>query len=145
MWTVKTAIAEDGSRRVTLARKGRPLTYAEVLALWRNDAPFRSSFIRLLAATPYDAFLWETPPVTRTTVERGFEFVLVDSPALAALGPDPNAFASHFDDAGPAAGAVTFVNLGGDAVLVAPTPRAGRRPISSTPSGRRSARRSRPS
>ena len=36
-----------------------------------------------MAEAPYDAFLWETPPITKATAKRGFEFVLVDSPDLA--------------------------------------------------------------
>jgi len=119
-WSSDTDIVDDGVRRVSLARDGRPLTYAEVLALWQTDESFLAYLIQLLAAAPYRAFLWETPPVTRATVERGFEFVLVDSPALAEFEPDPHAFAPHFAGAGP--DAVTFANLGGDAVLVAPTP-----------------------
>lgn len=124
MWTADTEIVEDGLRRVKLTQEGWPVTYAEVLALWQNDVAFRATFIRLLAAAPFAAFLWETPPVTRATIQRGFEFVLVDCPALAGFGPDLDAFAPHFDRAGAGAGVVTFANLGGDAVLVAPTPRA---------------------
>jgi len=123
MWTADTDIVADGVRRVALARDGHRLTYAQVLALWQTDERFLAYFIRVLAAAPYGAFLWETPPVTRATIERTFEFVLVDSPALAALGPDPEAYAPHFDSAEPDVGVVTFANLGGDAVLVAPTPR----------------------
>jgi hypothetical protein len=123
MWTADTDILEDGVRRVALTQDGWPVTYAEVLTLWQTDEPFLGYFIRLLAAAPFAAYLWETPPVTRATIQRGFEFVLVDSPALAGFDPDASAFAPHFDGASPDAGVVTFANLGGDAVLVAPTPR----------------------
>jgi hypothetical protein len=107
-----------------LRRDGQPVCYADVLARWQDDQDFRHVFMRLLAEAPYDAYLWETPPITRMTVKRDFECMLVDSPALAGLGPDSRAFAPHFDTAGSDTEVVAFPNLGGDAFLVAPTPRA---------------------
>jgi len=109
---------------VKILRDGRTASYAEVLEHWQSDEAFRAFFIRILAQAPQDAYLWETPPVTQATATRGFEFVLVDSPDLAGLSPDPHSFAPHFEAAEAAAEAVAFANLGGDAILVAPTPRA---------------------
>jgi hypothetical protein len=124
MWTAKTeSLAERGRSRVTIAREGERLSYAEVLAGWRDDRAFRAFFAGVLAQAPYDAYLWETPPIDEATLGRGFECVLVDSPALAGFAPDPGAFAAQFA-AAPQDGVVAFANLGGDAWLVAPCPRA---------------------
>ena len=86
--------------------------------------------------TPYRAFRFETPPVSRSTVsKKAFEFVLVEDNYLArfAQSPDPEPFSAmlsschHSETSGghgatgssPSAGCA-FFNLGGDAELVAP-------------------------
>ena len=104
--------------RYTLARDAEPLRYAEVLDRWQHDAAFRSFFLSLLRDVPFSAYRWETPPVTARTASRPFEFVLLDSPALACA-PDAEAFAQHFSDAKVG----VFENLGKDATLVVPSPR----------------------
>ena len=85
----------------------------------RSSAKF---FAKLLGESPFEAFCWEMPPVTGQTLDQPFEGVLVSAPALERRA-DPVPFQAHFD-AAPRAEAITFANLGGDAVLVAPTPRA---------------------
>jgi len=116
---------EGRVRRVRIERDGEPLPYAEVLDLWRREEDsFRTLFTTLLADAPYRAYLWETPPITRSTAARGFEFVLVESPALAGSVPDPEAFAGPFEAAGTGAEVAAFPNLSGDAILVAPCPRS---------------------
>jgi hypothetical protein len=112
----------DGGRihRVTFMDGGETLAYSRAIEGWRSDGTFRTRFIRVLADAPFDAFFWETPPVTRETIERPFEFVMVDSPALAAMAPDRNAFAEHFAKGHAQDGVSCFWNLGHDAYLVAP-------------------------
>lgn len=106
-------------RRVTLLRDGAAISYADVVEHWQADEPFRAFFAALLADPPFEAYFWETPPATQATAARAFEFVLVDSPELATLAPEPEAFAAHFI---PSQAVATFPNLGGDALLVAPAP-----------------------
>jgi hypothetical protein len=110
-------------RKFRLIRHAERLCYSDVLDLWQRDEPFRSFFISLLAEAPFSAYRWETPPVSCGTVNREFEFVLLDSPYLARH-PDTTAFASHFNSKESGAGVVVFNNLGNDAVLVVPTPQA---------------------
>lgn len=98
----------------------RPAAFADVLGAWQDDTEFRSLFNAELAGAPYTAFRWETPPVTDSTLSRPFEFVLLDSPGLARR-PDANAFAEHFEAASEE-GIVVFPNLGGDAIMVVPSP-----------------------
>jgi hypothetical protein len=120
MWSARSEeLTDTRGLWFAVALDTHPATFAEVIRGWQGDAGFRSQFNALLADAPYSAFRWETPPVTADTVSRPFEFVLLDSPGLARR-PDPKAFAEHF--AGAEAGVVAFPNLGGDAVMVVPSP-----------------------
>ena len=123
MWTSRSTLLADGRVLwVTIDRESCPVSYAEVLNLWRDDATFRSMFIASLADAPFSAFRWETPPITASTADRPFEFVLLDSPGLART-PDPGAFSEHFGRAAKR-GVVEFSNLGNDAIMVVPCPNA---------------------
>ncbi len=123
-WTAEIQSLNQGRVvRVRVHRDGSPATYAEVIDGWQKDAGFRAVFVDVLARAPFPGYFWETPPVTRETATRPFEFVMVDGPALALMFPDPDAFARYFEAAGPDADAAAFDNLGGDAFLVTPTPR----------------------
>ena len=119
----KVEVSADGrERKLTVIEKpgGGTLSFREVLTLWSESPSFRTFFNRCLADAPFEAFRWETPPVTKQTLERSFASVLIDSPDLIA-SPDPDTFADHFDQtASP--GIVEFPNLGGDAILVVPAP-----------------------
>jgi hypothetical protein len=119
MWTIRSEAVQPGSLdRYAVDLNGLPASYADVLRGWREDADFRSLFGRTLAECQFQAFRWETPPVTTSTASRPFEFVLLNSPGLAPY-PDSGAFLEHFGgDAGD--GVVVFPNLGRDAILVVP-------------------------
>ena len=106
--------------KVFISKDKNQLRYDEVLNLWQTSEDFRSFFISILTESPFSAYRWETPPITTSTVNRLFEFVLLDSPGLARF-PDKNAFASYFDPANDK-GIATFLNLGKDAFLVVPSP-----------------------
>lgn len=108
--------------KIKLYCNDRQLTYSEVIELWQGDADFRSFFNALLAETSFSAYFWETPPITRLTVEREFEFVLIDSPQLAKVKPDARTFSDYFAAAPSQREIVTFPNLGNDALLVVPRP-----------------------
>ncbi|MDH3210469.1 MAG: hypothetical protein OEL91_08855 [Burkholderiaceae bacterium] len=121
MWAPLTTLLADGRvLRVMIDRESSRVTYAQVLQLWRDDASFRAAFIALLADAPFSAFRWETPPITTSTADRPFEFVLLDSPGLART-TDLHAFAQHLGGTGTE-GVVEFSNLGKDAIMVAPCP-----------------------
>jgi hypothetical protein len=121
MWATRSELTASGRLlKVAIDLDSSPVSYAEVLRRWQQDASFRSWFIALLADSPFVAFRWETPPITAATADRPFEFVLLDSPGLAQK-PDANPFADHFDSAA-AGGVVEFPNLGKDAILVVPCP-----------------------
>lgn len=120
-WHARTEkLNESGGCRVAMERDGVPVSFGDVMAGWQRDSAFRAFFIEVLAQVPLEAFRWETPPVTRDTPDQPFEFVLLDAPELKRPA-DPADFVEHFRNA--ASGEVIeFANLGGDALMVVPTP-----------------------
>jgi Family of unknown function (DUF6940) len=118
MWHAQIDLLHDGLvQNFTILQDDAPVSYFDVIELWCSDVEFRSFFIALLADSPFTAFRWETPPVTSTSGDRNFEFVLLRSTALERPG-DRTAFAGHFDETD----VVTFPNLSGDATMVVPCP-----------------------
>jgi len=127
-WTTDIGpIAGTRGCHCRLARDGKVVTYVEVIDRWRGDAEFVDAFVGLLTEAPFRAFYFETPPLSRRTLGRLFEFVLIDSPSLAGLSPEPGIFGEHFRSPGVEGGIAVFPNLGHDAVLVAPCPDNQRR------------------
>jgi hypothetical protein len=121
MWSTRCEeLDADRASRFTIELDSRNATFAEVFRAWLEDEEFRAMFSDLLANSRFSAFRWETPPVTTATVGRPFEFVLLDSPALAG-DADPRAFAQHFGRSSDR-GVMVFPNLGRDAVMVVPSP-----------------------
>jgi hypothetical protein len=121
MWNSQTELIDSGRiHKISIFKNDNQITYSEVIELWQHDKNFREFFIFLLADAPMDAYFWETPPITKSTVSREFELVLVDSPKLANLEPDPTDFNKYFESATEQI--VTFPNLGNDALLVVPCP-----------------------
>ncbi len=121
MWTIRRReLAAGRTVHHRLELEGERVPYERVIQLWIQSPEFRSFFLDALSEAPFAALRWETPPVTSDTLDRAFEFVLVDSPWLA-VPPDSSPFEEHFR---ASALAVTFPNLGHDAVLVAPCPPA---------------------
>ena len=119
MWQSQTELLDAGNvHRYSLFRDQTPVSYSDVLSLWRDNESFRSWFIRLLADSPFKAFRWETPAVTTDTLKREFEFVLLRNDSLSRR-VDTTAFSDYFDSS---LEVVTFPNLSGDALLVVPCP-----------------------
>jgi len=125
MWKTRTeSLGDRPGQRTEIYRGTHRLTFLEVVALWQDDTRFLEFYISLLAQAPWPACFWETPPVTAGSVNRVFEFVLLQSRALAAMQTNGTAFDEHFGCELDNEGIVAFPNLGGDAVLVVPGPRA---------------------
>ena len=121
MWNLRSSAINSQTVAVTLSSSRGDLSFRDVINLWEADEDFRTFFTEGIIASPFQAFFWETPPVTIATLDRQFEYVLVEGVALLGLQPDPNAFRSHFQ-ATKTKSVVSFPNLGGDAFLVVPTP-----------------------
>ena len=116
---VVTEIEQDRIQQYSLFQAGALLSYREVVSLWKQDATFRVFFLQQLQKVPFAAFFWETPPITSSSFDRRFEFVLVNSKMLAQVRPEPTAFQNQFPHAKE--GVAVFSNLGGDATLVVPS------------------------
>lgn len=118
------SIEPNRGMRYSLTLDGQSLTFADVLELWEQDQNFRRSFNQLLAESAFDGFRWETPGLSTTTVLQPFQFVLLNSPGLCARETDSTTFDDHFTTNDTNDGVVVFHNLGRDATLVVPSPRA---------------------
>src|SRR5688500_15374363 len=98
---------------------GRPVPYRDALRLWQRDEPFSRFCVALLAVAPFAGYRWESPPMTRVSAGRVFEFVLLDAPRIGR-DPDPDAFADPFRSLPADRPVAAFPNLGKDAILVVP-------------------------
>ncbi|MEQ8652982.1 MAG: hypothetical protein RIC87_11005 [Kiloniellales bacterium] len=100
---------------------GRPLSYAEVLDLWQDDLGFLDFYLSIFRNCGCDSYVWETPALSRESSQQGFEFV-IQRTSHAWARPDQMTFADYFDTERAPDGIVSFANLGGDALLVVPSP-----------------------
>ena len=120
MFEVLATEKESGCRHYALYDGVAHVSYRSVVQLLQISIEFRRWYTELLASAPFEVFRWETPAVSSASIDQPFEFVLVDAPEIA-LSPDPRAFAEYFaqgdDDI------LSFQNLGGDALMIVPTPR----------------------
>jgi hypothetical protein len=120
MWQLReSGIGAEMRQWRLVSASGAVLSFGEVLRDWVASEPFRRQWIDWLRALPFDACVWECPPVTTASQLRPFECVFLSSSSLAGMRPEPEVFAEHFR---PDRSVVTFRNLGRDAVLVAPCP-----------------------
>lgn len=110
-------------QRLQFSSNGTLLSTNAVLTLLRDNVVFRDVFIEALLAVSYQAFRWETPCLTTETLENVFECVVVDSPRLERPASQ-RFFAEHFANTQNDVDVIQFPNLGGDALLVVPTPQA---------------------
>lgn len=125
MWTSsRTTMQAGGVLKFLVLCNDGAVTYRTVVDHWSTDHAFRQWFIDLLAEAPFAAYFWETPPLSKRTADQPFEFVLVNSPQLAGVDADHRAFDVQFESARAGDAVISFANLSGDAVLVAPCPAA---------------------
>jgi hypothetical protein len=121
MWKSHLHHVDRQTTRSTLSDDSSALSFRQVIDLWQTSDDFRKFFTAVITQCSFDAFFWETPPVVTRTLDRSFEFVLVESQSLSRLKQDPSPFTSHFLSPHSEA-VITFPNLGGDAILVVPVP-----------------------
>ena len=116
-------VVADRVVKYKILRDQEILSYGQVITLLEESLAFRSLLIELLTLSSFETYRWETPAVSTSSLHQDFEFVLINSPGLAA-SPDRHAFRDHFVSSEENAGVVVFENLGRDAILVVPSPLA---------------------
>lgn len=117
-----------------LLAQNKPITYREFINALVSDDKARLFFNKLLVDVPFESYRLETPALCLSSLDVPFEFVLLNAPGLQDRTTDPHTFSSYFIDNNAtteietdlftAAGIVKFASLGGDATLIAPSPRA---------------------
>lgn len=116
-------IVPDRVTRYSLTRDSAVLTFSDVLDLWQEDGNFRNYYTQLLADSPFPAYRWETPSITKLTACQSFQFVLLNCPEFCSRKTDQKTYDSYFTADDTDYGIVAFANLRGDATLVVPSPR----------------------
>ena len=121
MWTCnKTEIVSNKVYHYKINdTKDKPLSTLQWISLLLNSSTFRSYYTNLLIESKFEGFFWEVRPVQIDNLKEDFEFVIIDSPALANLKSDSSYFQSYFKKG---ESVTTFYNLGKDAKLVTPCP-----------------------
>jgi hypothetical protein len=95
------------------------ITYKEFLEELKNGNQLLDDFISTLKdGTSYDQYFFESIPVSKSTQDKEYEFVLVKSGSLDRPAT-PNTFQSHYTDH---CLSVKFLSLGGDTTLISPCP-----------------------
>ena len=116
----KKPLLELDGRLVSINSNHDALSFKDVFELWIHDKEFRALFIEHLAELPYTAIRWELPPVKFATAVKPFECVMINSPDLNTKA-DLYTFRGLFDQL-PAGDVGVSPNLGGDALMILPSP-----------------------
>ena len=116
-WTARKS-GSGATELIALYENGKRLTFRSLFGLLQDDAEYANWYTALLNRLPFNAYFWEHPPLTQSSIDDEAEFVVIDAPMLDRMAVNANAFRSYFsgDEV------VTFQNLGGDATLIAPSP-----------------------
>lgn len=118
-WKPKILQSTDSNSRFGVLKNSELLSFQNVLNLLINSPEFTRFYHNFLVDCGFEAFFWEHPPVTGKTLDKPYECNLINSPFLAGKAPDRQTFSPYFQDDKQA---VSFMNLGGDAELIAPCP-----------------------
>jgi hypothetical protein len=110
-----------GGVRYCVTEFESPLSFGGLFDHLESNPDFADFYTHLLSGSEFQAFFWELPALTLNTLDQPAEFVLVDAPSLSRAPVDPSPFESTFAAAGKER-VVSFDNLDGDALLVAPCP-----------------------
>ncbi len=116
-WTASKS-AMGSTELIKLYQNEEPLKFSAFFRLLQDDHDFAGWYTELLKSSPFTSYFWEHPPLTTSNFACGAEFVMIDAPILERMRPNTEAFRSHFAGEDVA----TFQNLGGDAMLIAPSP-----------------------
>jgi hypothetical protein len=117
----RISLGQAGGEKVKIVGQGKPASFAEVIQGWRGDESFRAFFIEALRSTPFSGFFWEMPPIVTAALGRPFAYVTIQTHAFQTIPADPSPFIPYLDGQSEnAEPVVSFRNLSGDALLLAP-------------------------
>jgi hypothetical protein len=122
LWEVQIDSSDKSVHKIRLLENEDQLCYEDVIRYWHSNHEFRNFYISVLKESPFEAFFWENPPLTRSNLRQAYEFVLVDSPQLSNVSADSRPFSRHFDLQSEGQNVIKFQNIGRDAELVVPRP-----------------------
>lgn len=74
----------------------------------------------MLQEVPFQAYFWETPSVTFSTLQNSFEFIVQNAKGLANVRAEYSPFSQYLSPHENTNTVMTFPNLGKDAMLVVP-------------------------
>lgn len=101
-----------------------PLTWRAVLRRWECcDTALGAELRRVLGSCPFHDFFWEACPVSWRTLDTPFEFVVIDATGFLNRRPASSQLFDKYLALAVSDGslAAAFLNLGRDAMLIAPT------------------------
>lgn len=122
MWEAQRNTDDKDIHKIRLFENNDQLRYEEIILYWYENPEFRNFYISVLKESPFDAFFWENPPVTKSNIQQPYEFVLVNSLQLSRVSADPAPFLEKFVFQPSGKEVIAFENLGGDAELIVPYP-----------------------
>jgi hypothetical protein len=120
MWEAGLEIIDNNTHKFSLLENEVPLSYERVIRYWQDDFEFRGFYFSILRESSFDAFFWENPPLTKSSLDQNYEFVLVNSPQLSKVTADPASFQEQFNAESLSNDILSFENLGRDAQLIVP-------------------------
>ena len=118
-YTYRSEVVGNGVVKYRINFEGLALTHRDVHRLWIESAEFTQFYVGLMLKADFTGFCWETPAVTLQTLDNEHEFVIVRSDIHSTIKQNWRPFAEQFNKNGLA---VSFLNLGKNGTMVAPTP-----------------------
>jgi hypothetical protein len=118
---VSTSENNGNVQKFRISKSGCELGNRQVLDLWESDNEFAEFYSAIFKKCGFGSYTWETPPISTSTLDQIFEFVILNAPKSSST-PDVDTFSEFFDRNANHHGIVSFLNLGHDAMLVVPSP-----------------------
>jgi len=118
-WKLHPLQSTNNNLKFGITDDSKRLTFQQVLEFLGSSPDFIQFYNTLLINSGFEAFFWENPPATNKTLDQPYECNLINSSFLAGTTPDRKTFSQYFRDDKEV---VSFMNLGGDAELIAPCP-----------------------
>jgi len=73
------------------------ITYRRFLELLGTDRTFMEIFRKTLAKSKFNAFKYETPPISKLLIDNLFEFILVNYPGIYGVQANTNSFRDRWN------------------------------------------------